>query len=192
VSSEDPGEITADEALAYAGGEELAYCPRCGAPLVVRLIDTEDRPRLICDRGHILYVNPKVVVGVIPERRGKVLLLRRAIEPRLGAWTFPGGFMEIDETVEECAAREAHEETGVHVRVVELVGVYSRPGPHPGPGIVSIVYRGTVGAGKPAPGREALETRWFAPEEIPWDELAYDTTRWALSDWVEHHTTSPR
>lgn len=174
-----------DETLLHVGGEELEYCPRCGAPLVVRLIDTEDRPRLMCDRGHILYVNPKLVIGVIPERRGRILLLRRAIEPRRGAWTFPGGYMEIDETTDEAAAREAHEEVGLHVRVVELVGVYSRPGPLPGPGVVSIVYRGTVGAGKAEAGREALEVRWFRPEEIPWDELAYETTQWALSDWLE-------
>ncbi len=174
-----------DEALVHVGGEGLQYCSQCGAPLVVRLIATEDRPRLICDRGHILYVNPKVVVGVIPERRGKILLLKRAIEPRIGYWTFPGGFMEIDETTEECAAREAHEETSVHVRVLDLVGVFSRPGPHPGPGVVSIVYRGTVASGRPQAGREALETRWFGPSEIPWDELAYETTRWALSAWSE-------
>jgi ADP-ribose pyrophosphatase YjhB (NUDIX family) len=177
--------LVSDEALIHAGGEDMAYCPRCGAPLVVRLVDTEDRPRLMCDRGHILYVNPKLVVGVIPERRGRILLLRRAIEPRMGAWTFPGGFMEIDETVEEAAAREAHEEVGVHVRVLDLVGVYSRPGPQPGPGIVSIVFRGAVATGKPEAGREALEVRWFRPEEIPWEELAYETTGWALSDWLE-------
>ncbi len=173
-----------DKGLVHAGGEDLHYCPNCGAPLVVRLIETEDRPRLICDRGHILYVNPKVVVGVIPEHEGRALLLRRAIEPRYGAWTFPGGFMEIDETLEECAAREAHEETGMHVRVLNLIGVYSRAGA-PGPGIVSVVFRGTIAAGQPEPGREALELRWFTPQEIPWDELAYDTTRWALSAWAE-------
>ena len=178
------GVVTDD--LVHVGGEDLRYCPRCGAPLVVRLIETEDRPRLICDRGHILYVNPVLVVGVIPERRGRILLLRRAIEPRRGFWTYPGGFMEIDETVEECAAREAHEEVGVSVRVLDLIGVYSRPGPHPGPGIVSIVYRGTVAAGRPHISREALEARWFRPDDIPWDELAYETTGWALSDWVEH------
>jgi ADP-ribose pyrophosphatase YjhB (NUDIX family) len=169
-------------APAPASAEDgLHYCPRCAAPLVVRLLETEDRPRLVCDRGHILYVNPKLVVGVIPERRGRILLLRRAIEPRVGTWTFPGGFMEIDETAEEAAAREAHEEAGVHVRVVDLVGVYSRPGF----GVVSIVFRGTVGAGKAEAGREALEVRWFLPEEIPWDDLAYETTRWALSAWIE-------
>lgn len=172
-----------DEVL--APGDGLQYCPHCGAPLIVRLLPTEDRPRLVCDRGHILYVNPKLVVGVIPERRGRILLIRRAIEPRYGTWTFPGGFMEIDESVEECAAREALEETGVRVRVLDLIGVYSKPTPH-GPGIVSIVYRGRVAAGRLAPGREALEARWFDPRDIPWDDLAYDTTRWALSDWAEN------
>ncbi len=172
-----------DEALVDAA-DELQYCPRCGAPLIVRLLPTEDRPRLVCDRGHILYINPKLVVGVIPERRGRILLLRRAIEPRHGFWTYPGGFLEIDESVEECAVREAQEEIGVTVQISGLVGVYSRPGPH-GPAIVSIVFRGHVREGRVEPGREALETRWFRPEKIPWDDLAYDTTRWALRDWVE-------
>lgn len=171
-----------DEVVAPAGAD-LRYCPHCGAPLIARLLPTEDRPRLVCDRGHILYVNPKLVVGVIPERRGRILLMRRGIEPRYGAWTFPGGFMEIDESVEECASREAREETGVDVRILDLIGVYSKPGPH-GPGIVSIVYRGRVASGRVSPGREALEARWFDPAAIPWDDLAYDTTRWALRDWV--------
>jgi ADP-ribose pyrophosphatase YjhB (NUDIX family) len=167
-----------------APGDDLQYCPRCAAPLVVRLLPTEDRPRLACDRGHILYVNPKLVVGVIPEWNGRILLLRRAIEPRYGFWTFPGGFMEIDESVEECAAREAYEEVGAKVEITGLVGVYSRPGPH-GPGIVSIVWQGSVEAEQLDLGREALEARWFSPAEIPWDDLAYDTTRWALRDWLE-------
>jgi len=172
-------------------GEDLQYCPYCAAPLVLRLLPTEDRPRLVCDRGHILYVNPKVIVGVIPERRGRILLMRRAIEPRYGAWTFPGGFMEIDETAEECAAREAQEEVGVQVSIDKLVGVYSRPAP-PGPGIVSIVYRGRITGGEVKPGREALEARWFRPEDIPWDELAYETTNWALRDWLNSRRDTSR
>lgn len=167
-----------------APGDDLQYCPHCGAPLFLRMLPTEDRPRLVCDRGHILYVNPRLIAGVIPERRGRILLMRRAIEPRYGAWTFPGGFMEIDETVEECAVREAMEEVGVQVKIGELVGVYSRPGPH-GPGIVSIVYRGRVVGGRVNAGREALEARWHRPDEIPWEELAYETTRWALRDWLD-------
>jgi mutator protein MutT len=167
-----------------APGEDLRYCPYCGTSLALRLLPTEDRPRLVCDQGHILYVNPKVIVGVIPERRGRILLMRRAIEPRYGAWTYPGGFMEIDETVEECAVREAREEVGVTVRLVELLGVYSRPAPVT-PGIVSIVFRGRVTSGEVKAGREALEARWMRPEDIPWDDLAYETTRWALRDWLQ-------
>ncbi len=173
--------MTDEHALA---GADLQYCPYCAAPLVMRLLPSEDRPRLVCDRGHILYVNPKLVVHVIAERGGRVLLMRRAIEPRYGAWTIPGGFMEIDETAEECAVREAQEEVGVEVRIVELFGVYSRPAPD-GPGIVSMVYRGRVHRGRPAPGREALAVRWFRPEQIPWEGLAYDTTRDALLDWLK-------
>ena len=97
--------------------DDLQYCPRCGAPLIVRLLPTEDRPRLVCDRGHILYVNPKLIVGVIPERQRQILLMRRGIEPRYGFWTYPGGYMEIDESVEECAVREAEEEIGVKVEI---------------------------------------------------------------------------
>ncbi len=167
-----------------APGEELRYCPQCGDPLTLRLLPTEDRPRLVCDSDHILYVNPKVIVGVIPERRGRILLMRRGIEPRYGAWTYPGGFMEIDETVEECAVREAEEEVGVQVRLDGMVGLYSRPAPY-APGIVSIVYGGRVVEGRVSLGREALEARWLRPEEIPWDELAYQTTHWALRDWLK-------
>ncbi len=175
----------------HATAEEPQYCPHCGDPLIIRLLPSEDRPRLVCNHGHILYVNPKVIVGVIPERRGRVLLMRRAIEPRYGAWTFPGGFMEIDETAEECAVREAQEEVGVQVRLTELVGVYSRPAPQ-APGIVSIAYRGRITAGEVKVGREALEARWFRPEEIPWDELAYETTRWALQDWLKSRRDARR
>lgn len=171
--------------------EDPQYCPRCAAPLVPRSLPTEDRPRLVCDRGHILYVNPKVIVGVIPERRGRILLMRRAIEPRYGAWTFPGGFMEIDETAEECAAREAQEEVGIQVSIGKLVGVYSRPAPHT-PGIVSIVYCGRITGGEVKPGREALEARWFRTEDIPWDELSYETTAWALRDWLKSRGDTSR
>ena len=164
--------------------DDFHYCSRCAAPLLLRSLPTEERPRLICHNGHILYINPKVVVSVVAERGGRLLLMRRAIEPRKGAWTTPGGFMEIDESVEECAIRETREETGLAVRLTGIIGVYSKPAPE-GPGIVTLVYQGRVAAGRPKPGREALDLRWFRPEEIPWDELAYDTTRLALRDWLQ-------
>jgi ADP-ribose pyrophosphatase YjhB (NUDIX family) len=170
---------------------EPRFCPYCAAPLVATLLPTEARPRLVCEGyGHIAYINPKLTVSVIPERRGRILLMRRAIEPRYGTWTFPGGFLEMDESVEECAIRETLEETGLTVRLDGLVGIYSRPAPQ-GPGIVSIVFRGRALKGRPQPGREALETRWFDPVDTPWEELAYDTNRWALKDWLAA-TGAPR
>jgi ADP-ribose pyrophosphatase YjhB (NUDIX family) len=186
------------------------FCHQCGGPLRKRLVESEDRPRLVCDQcGFIHYVNPKIVVGAIPERAGRVLLMRRGIEPRYGAWTFPGGFMEIDETAEEAAIREAEEEVGLSLKLGRLLGVYSRPaarrepasggrtGPtHPrrapqagaatgeGPGILAVVFRAQAGRTPPKVGDECLEVAWFRAEDIPWDELAFDTTHWALRDWV--------
>jgi ADP-ribose pyrophosphatase YjhB (NUDIX family) len=175
------------------------FCHQCGGRLQQRLVEGEDRPRLVCSRcDFIHYVNPKVVVGAIPERGGRVLLMRRAIEPRYGAWTFPGGFMEIDETAEEAALREAEEEVGLSLTLGPLLGVYSRPAarggqaaarpggsdPGGGPGVVVVVFRARVGRARPTPGTECLETAWFRPEDIPWEDLAFETTRWALRDWV--------
>jgi len=175
------------------------FCHQCGGHLQERLVEGDDRPRLVCGAcGFIHYINPKVVVGAIPERAGRVLLMRRAIEPRYGAWTFPGGFMEVDETAEEAALREAEEEVGLSLTLGPLLGVYSRPsarggqtaarpgGPVPseGPGGLVVVFRARVGRAVPKPGRECLEAAWFRPEEIPWEGLAFETTHWALRDWL--------
>ena len=175
------------------------FCHQCGGHLQERLVEGDDRPRLVCGAcGFTHYINPKVVVGAIPERAGRVLLMRRAIEPRYGAWTFPGGFMEVDETAEEAALREAEEEVGLSLTLGPLLGVYSRPsarggqtaarpgGPVPseGPGVLVVVFRARVGRAVPKPGRECLEAAWFRPEEIPWEGLAFETTHWALRDWL--------
>jgi ADP-ribose pyrophosphatase YjhB (NUDIX family) len=159
------------------------YCGYCGAPLSERWVEAEERLRLVCPQGHISYLNPKVIVSVIVEEEGKVLLLRRAIEPRRGYWTFPGGYMEIDESVEECARRESREETGLELELAGLVGIFSRPAPQ-GPGIVSIVFRGRIVGGELTPGHEVLEARFVPLEAIPWEELAYDTTRQALAAYL--------
>jgi ADP-ribose pyrophosphatase YjhB (NUDIX family) len=160
------------------------FCPNCGGHLSERLLETEERPRLVCDQcQRIVYLNPKVVAGVIIERSGRLLLLRRAIEPRRGTWTFPAGYMEIDETAEEAAVRETEEEVGLKVNLGPLVGVYSRPAPE-SPGILTVIFKSRRVTGRAKTGHEALETRWFAPDDIPWDELSFPTTHSALRDWL--------
>ena len=163
----------------------MPFCMQCGAPLAERIPPGDDRKRLVClSCGYIAYINPKLVVGAIPVVDGKVLLLRRGIEPRIGTWTYPGGFLEMGETSEEGACREAREELGITVGGLRLLGAYSRPSA----GIVTIVYLADLIEGEPRPSAEALEAAFFGPDEIPWSELAFPTTVSALRDWVASPT----
>lgn len=159
----------------------MPYCVECGGGLIEQVPPGDDRCRLVCAScGQITYINPKVVVGTLPVVDGKVLLLRRGIEPRHGFWTYPGGFLEMGETAEEGACREAREELDVGVGSLRLHGVYSRPGV----GIVTVVYLADLMEGEPKATSEALEAAFFGPEEIPWDDLAFPTTISALRDWA--------
>lgn len=157
------------------------YCPQCGDSLELRLLATETQDRLVCAGcAFVFYQNPKVVVGTLPVRDGRVCLLRRGIEPRLGAWTYPAGFLELGETVEDAARRETLEECQLTVRIDALLNVYSRPQI----GIVNIVYLATVLGGTPTVNPEAIAFGEFGPDEIPWDELAFTSTTQALEDWA--------
>jgi ADP-ribose pyrophosphatase YjhB (NUDIX family) len=160
----------------------LNFCSRCGDSLRLGPLPAEDRDRLACGRcGHITYVNPRLVVTTLPVNdAGEVLLLRRGIEPGWGLWAQPGGFMEIDETVHEGAIRETLEETGLVVEPGAVVGLYTRPEA----AIVVIAFEARIVGGAPTVTPEALEVRAFAPEAIPWPEIAFRTTEWALRDWV--------
>jgi ADP-ribose pyrophosphatase YjhB (NUDIX family) len=161
-------------------GEEPRFCPACGRPVEPAMLEADHRPRLVCPDGHVTWRNPRVVVGALPVRAGRVYLARRAIEPGLGRWTYPGGFLEVGESAQEGARREAEEETHLRIEVGELIGVYSRP--HVG--IVTIVFAADVVGGRPEPAAETMEVRDFGPDEIPWDELAFTTVESALRDWV--------
>jgi ADP-ribose pyrophosphatase YjhB (NUDIX family) len=142
-------------------------------------VPAEGRERLICAESHIHYENPNIVAGTIPIHDGKVWLLRRAIEPRIGFWTYPAGFMELGESVEEAAARETLEEIAIDVTLVGPVKVYSRPDARS----VFVVFEARASADARAE-EEALEVRLFGPDEIPWDDLAFWSTRAALEDWI--------
>jgi ADP-ribose pyrophosphatase YjhB (NUDIX family) len=161
----------------------LNHCTRCGTALTFGMLDTEDRERLACPAcGLVAYVNPRLVVTTLPVTdQGEVVLIRRGIEPGLGSWAQPGGFLEVDETVTEAAIRETFEETGLIVEPGEIVGLYSRLEA----AIVVIAFEARVVGGTPHETAEALDVRPFRPEAIPWDGIAFKTTAWALRDWVD-------
>lgn len=157
------------------------FCMHCGQRLTSAIPEGATKRRMVClDCGFIHYLNPRPVAGTIPVRGdGHILLVRRNIEPRSGYWVFPGGYMDVGETAEEAALRETLEEARLEVGSLELVGVFTRTGP----GVVVIVYEG-VALGEGEAGDETSEVRWFAPLEIPWSELAFDSTEWALRAWA--------
>lgn len=132
--------------------------------------------------GHVHYVNPKIVVGAVCSWHGRILLCRRAIEPRSGFWTIPAGYLEERETPAEGAAREAWEEAQAAIEIDRLLAVYSVPRISQ----VQLIFRARLSAPGFAPGIESLETKLFAWEEIPWESLAFPSVHWAL----KHHRES--
>ena len=160
---------------------KLNVCSRCGAPLRLGPVEGEDRERLACEScGHIVYVNPRLVVTAFPvTEAGELVLLRRGIEPGYGSWAQPGGFLEVDETVNQAAIRETFEETGLIIEPGEIIGLYTRLEA----AVVTIAFEARIVGGVATVTPEALEVRTFRPEEIPWDGIAFKTTVWALRDW---------
>jgi ADP-ribose pyrophosphatase YjhB (NUDIX family) len=160
----------------------LNYCSRCGEPLMFGPIEAETRDRLICPTcGFIAYVNPRLVVSTLPVTDdGKVVLIRRAIEPGYGQWAQPGGFLEIDETAQEGATRETLEETGLVVEPTQIVGIYSRPQA----AVVVACWEARIVGGESRPTSESLEVRAWDVSAIPWPHIAFQTTAWALQDWL--------
>jgi ADP-ribose pyrophosphatase YjhB (NUDIX family) len=163
--------------------DSLKFCSRCGSELVFGAIPGEDRERLACDNcGHIVYVNPRLVVTTFPiTDAGEIVLIRRGIEPGKGAWAQPGGFLEVDETVHEAAIRETREETGLLVQPGEIIGLYTRLEAS----VVTIAFEARIVGGTAAPTPEASEVVAFAPDRIPWSGIAFKTTTIALRDWFE-------
>jgi ADP-ribose pyrophosphatase YjhB (NUDIX family) len=151
---------------------------------VRRIPEGDNRERMICaDCGHVAYENPRVVVGAVVIAEDKVLLCRRAIEPRHGFWTLPGGYLELGETLEEGAIRETWEEAQARIELDGVLGIFSISRI----GQVHVMFRARfpLGAAAPlfAPGVESLEVDQFAWNAIPWDQIAFPSTRWALDAW---------
>lgn len=162
--------------------QPYSYCPVCGGELELRTLRVTEPGRLVCGRcNFVFYLDPKVAVGtIIRDERDHLVLVRRAIEPGYGKWVFPGGFVDRGEEVTVAAIREAREEAGLDIRLERLINVYSYPGRSP----VIIVYAATIVGGCLACDEESLEGRFFAPQEIPWDDLAFRSTHEALREYL--------
>lgn len=155
---------------------DFSYCPMCGSPLVISEIAGQLRPRcFICNFIH--FNDPKVAVGVIATKNGLILLQKRKHNPGKGKWSFPAGYVDAGEKVEQAALREVLDETLVNVSLEGLVGVYSDAGSP----LIFIVYWGVVTGGEPAPGEESLEVGLFPAEAVP--PLAFPHDDQILRDW---------
>lgn len=164
----------------------IKHCKECGSAVAYRVPDDGDtKPRAVCPACHTIhYENPLNVVGTVPHWGDKVLLCKRNIEPRFGKWTLPAGFMELNETTAEGAARETDEEAGAQF---ELEGLFTllnvaRVGQ------VHLFYRARLTSDQFNPGTETIEARLFSEEEIPWDEIAFRTVK----ETLEHYFADRR
>jgi ADP-ribose pyrophosphatase YjhB (NUDIX family) len=160
----------------------MNFCPSCGQP-VARSIPTGDHlPRHVCSScGVIHYENPKLIVGCIAEWEGKILLCKRAIEPRLGYWTFPAGFMENGETLQQAAARESLEEAQARVQIDSLIAIVHVLHVHQ----VHVVFRGTLLDADVGAGPESLAVGFYEEHEIPWQDIAFRSVEFTLRRYFE-------
>lgn len=165
---------------------EPQFCAQCGTALITDTPPLDDRPRRLCPRcGHVAYVNPKLAAGTVPVRDGHVALIRRGVPPRVGFWSWPCGYVEIDETIETCAVRETREECGLTVELGPMLGLFSYPRIEPpGPadpalregalgGFVIACFATTSAEGSIVAGDDATEAEWFPLDAVPWDLLAF-------------------
>ncbi|MBK8182091.1 MAG: NUDIX hydrolase [Candidatus Competibacteraceae bacterium] len=158
----------------------MKFCSQCGASVSLRVPEGDNLPRHVCDAcGTIHYLNPKIVAGCILEWQDRILLCRRAIEPRYGFWTLPAGFMENDESAMAAAAREALEEARAVGENLKLYGVYSLI--HVSQ--VYLMFRGELKDGHASPGHESLEVGLYAEQEIPWDQIAFTVVHETLRQY---------
>lgn len=160
----------------------IKFCNSCGAAVRFRIPEGDTLERAVCDAcGAIQYQNPKIVVGCLPVYGERILLCKRAIEPRYGLWTLPAGFMENNESASEGAAREALEEANARVEIEDLYTVFSIP--HISQ--VYMMFRARLLDAAVSPGAESLEVKLASEDEIPWDQLAFAMVKRTLEHYLE-------
>jgi ADP-ribose pyrophosphatase YjhB (NUDIX family) len=160
----------------------MNFCSNCAARVALRIPDGDNLPRYVCEAcGTIHYQNPKLVVGCVPEYEGKIVICRRAIEPRRGYWTVPAGFMENGETLQQAAARESREEALIDVEIGSLLAVvhvlYAQQ--------VHVFFRGHMRSASHGAGIESLEVELVRAEDIPWPDIAFPSTEYSLRRYLE-------
>jgi ADP-ribose pyrophosphatase YjhB (NUDIX family) len=160
----------------------MKFCPNCAAPVTRRVPDGDHLPRHVCPAcGAIHYRNPKLIAGCVPEHAGRVLVCRRAIEPRRGFWTIPAGFMEVGETLQQAAARECHEEALARVEVGSLCAIVHVLHAEQ----VHVMFRATLVDESFGVGPESLDTRLCDERDIPWPEIAFASVEFTLRRYFE-------
>ncbi|HEX2584028.1 MAG TPA: NUDIX hydrolase [Steroidobacteraceae bacterium] len=160
----------------------MKFCSICASPVVIETPPGDHLPRHVCPAcGVIHYQNPRIITGCIPEWEDKILICRRAIEPRHGYWTLPAGFMENGETVEHGAAREAHEEALAHVNIGSLIAVVNVLRSQQ----VHMMFRAELANLDFGAGSESLEVKLVHPRDIPWADLAFESVRFTLERYIE-------
>ncbi|MBY4676136.1 NUDIX hydrolase [Marinobacterium arenosum] len=160
----------------------MKFCSQCGSQVELMIPEGDNRPRHVCSACNTIhYQNPNIVAGCLPVHGDRVLLCRRAIEPRYGFWTLPAGFMENGETVEHAARRETREEACAEVELLQLYTVTSITHVNQ----VQMLYLAQLARPEFGVGEESLEVALFDETEIPWDELAFETIRNALQFYFE-------
>ena len=164
--------------------EDVRFCQRCGSPLEPRLKEGRMRPAC-ASCGAVVFLNPRVVVGVLVEVDGKLVLVRRSMEPGAGRWSFPAGFVDRGEVVEEAAVRETKEETGLEVEIASLVGLYSRDGD---PNVLA-VYAGVLVGGRLEAGQEVGEVGLFDVGCLP--PLAFQRDAAIIRRWLDGRRRVP-
>lgn len=165
---------------------KINFCHQCGEPTSSLQPEGEDRLRDVCTScGFIQYLNPRVVVGTLPMCGSKVLLCKRAIEPRRGYWTLPAGYLECGETAQQGARRESLEEAGITLAELSLYAVYDIPHINQ----MYLFYRGLMSSAEFSAGHESLEVALFEEDEIPWDDIAFQAIGHLLRTYFEHRKT---
>lgn len=160
----------------------MKFCPDCGHSVTVKVPDGDHLPRHVCDAcGTIHYHNPRIIAGCVIETKGKILLCKRAIEPRRGYWTIPAGFMENGESVQRAAARESVEEALAHVQIGSLLAIVNVLHANQ----VHIMFRAGLEDGRYGVGPESLETDLYEEQQIPWDQIAFRSVEFALRRYLE-------